>query len=58
MLKGLGGQLKEEVETKETKYQKSLFGDFVPIKVGQRIVSTVKFSVQLDCKAKVLTLDD
>jgi hypothetical protein len=58
MLKGLGGELAEAVSAKETKHQKSLFGDYVPLKVGFRIVEMVKFSVQLDCNAKVLSLDD
>lgn len=30
----------------------------MPYKVGQRMVETVKFSVQLDCQAKTLNLDD
>jgi len=35
-----------------------LLGDFVPVKVGQRIVETVKFTVQLNCNAKELNLDE
>jgi len=57
-LRGLGGQLSEKASKKKSKYQKSMQGDYVPYKAGRRIVSTVKFCVQLDCHAKVLSLDD
>jgi len=57
LLSRLGGELAETVE-KQNKYKRSLYGDFVPFKIAQRIVETVKFSVKLDCHSKLLSLDD
>lgn len=57
ILRQLGGELAETIE-KQNKYKKSLYGDFVPFKIAQRIVETVKFSVRLDCHSKLLSLDD
>jgi hypothetical protein len=59
MLRGMGGHLADEVgDGKKSKYKKTLYGDFVPLKIGLRIVHTAKFSVQLDCGSKDLNMDD
>lgn len=60
MMSGMGSKLAEQAndKLKKIKYKKTLYGDFVPLKVGLRIVDTVKFTVQLDCLAKELAIDD
>lgn len=42
----------------KNKYTKSTYGDFVPLKVAQRILHTVQFSIQVDCRAKDLSMDE
>lgn len=39
-------------------FRENLYGDFVPIKIGQRVLETVRFTVQLNSEAKVLNMDD
>lgn len=59
MMRGLGGRLAEDAgDVKKSKYKKTLYGDFVPLKVGLRIVHTATFCVKLDCCAKSLNIDD
>ena len=60
MMRGLGGQLADQAGegNKKDKFKKTLYGDFVPLKVGMRIMQTATFSVQLDCCAKTLNMDD
>lgn len=59
MMRGLGGRLAEEAgDVKKSKHKRTLYGDFVPLKVGLRIVHTATFCVKLDCFAKSLNIDD
>lgn len=58
-MRGLGSKLQEQAgDGKKNKYKKTIYGDFVPLKVGQRIVHTAKFSVQIDCGSSDLHIDD
>lgn len=34
-----------------------MFGDFVPHKVGRRMIDTIKFTVKVNCHASDLDLD-
>jgi len=45
------------IEKRNYDNQKSLFGDFVPPKVGKRMIDTIKFTVKLKCFASDMDLD-
>jgi hypothetical protein len=56
---GLGSELASKaLEMENNKYTKIAYGDYVPLKVAMRIYHTVKFTVQIDCKAKDLSMDE
>jgi len=35
-----------------------MFGDFVPHKVGRRMIDTIKFTVKINCRASDMNLDE
>ena len=46
MLKGFGDVLSDKVmELQKDQFSKKTYGDYVPLKVAQRIYRTVKFSI-------------
>lgn len=45
------------IEKRNFDNQKHMFGDFVPHKVGNRMIDTIKFTVKLKCLASDMDLD-
>ena len=47
----------QEISEWDLKADKMSFGDFVPNKVGRRMIDTIKFTVKVNCQASDFDLD-
>lgn len=50
-------KLEQEISEWDLMSKKMSFGDFVPSKVGRRMIDTIKFTVKINCQASDFDLD-
>lgn len=54
---GLKSYMSHNLDKEKYRAKSAMFGDFVPCKVGKRMIDTIKFTVKINCLASDMELD-